>query len=369
MKENRKIGIIGGGQLAMMIAETAKKYNIDIECLDPNKNCSASKFSKIISGSFDDKELLNELFKNNQFVSYEFENINLDILNDINDKNNDKCIQGIFPLFLTNNRIREKFNLKNLNINTNRCSIIKKVSEIKYYLKLYNGPIFIKKSELGYDGKGQVLIKDLKDQRNIKIAKELILNFECVVEECIFFEYEISITGVFYGNDKFLFLPISKNFHQNSILYTSEVLIDKTLQKKAEKEFKKIANEINTKSIYTLEFFVLKNKELFLNEIAPRVHNSSHHGIENFNISQYDIFLSLFFNLNLPKLKILKNNILINVLGQHYENVKKELKKDSKVIFHDYYKKEFNNNRKMGHLIINKENKKLVYKYMDLCKN
>ncbi len=368
--QKNTLGLIGGGQLAMLIALIAKKYNILVECLEMNSNSSASKYSKILVGQYNDEKKIERLFKQNNFISYEFENINLLSLDKINKKYPNKCVQDIYPLFLTSNRIREKINLRNLGILTNKFSIIKSKEEIFYFLHLYKKNIIIKTAEFGYDGKGQIIIQNINDIENIKKAAQLISSTSCIVEEFVDFKQEISLTGVYYGNNNFKFLPLNENIHQKGILHKCKPLIDSKLQNSSEEIFKKLAIGINKKSIYTIEFFVTKNNELYVNEIAPRVHNSSHHGIDNYNFSQYDLFLSLFFKIKLPKLEIKSKKILINVLGQHYQKVKDELKfinNEQEVKFYDYYKNEPALNRKMGHLIIS-ENTKWIKKFEEWCK-
>ncbi len=366
---SKKIGLIGAGQLAMLTAMIAKKYNIEIMCLDPYDNPPAKKYCKIIKANYNDEKALKSLFINNNFISYEIENIDLNVLQKCIDEFPDKCIQDIYPLFLTNNRLREKLNLINNEIKTNKFSIIKNPNEVFYFLFLYK-KILIKTSTLGYDGKGQILIENKNIESKLKDVDLLLKKSECIVEEFVDFEYEISLTGVYYKNNKYYFLPLNKNIHLNGILHKTEILQNNKLQKQAETIFKKFSESINARSIYTIEFFVDKYENIYVNEIAPRVHNSSHHGIDNYNVSQYDLLLSLFYDLKLPKLKILNHNILINVLGQHYKQIKnKSLTFDNnKIKFYDYNKNEIRKNRKMGHLIISSSETKLIEKYEKWCK-
>ncbi len=363
-----KLGLIGGGQLAMLIASTANKYSIDVECLDPNPNCSAHKDSKnIIVAKFNNKESLVQLFKNNDFISYEFENIDLFILKNVNHENYNKCIQGHLPLFFTNNRLREKLNLINCRIKTNRFYLLNNYEDAVNYLEIFNQPTIAKTLMLGYDGKGQVQLDNKFDLTNLAILKDILSKQECILEQKIDFKFELSLTGVYTRSHQFHFLPLNYNVHQHGILHTAKPYKNFFLQKQAEFIFQKLAKGIGKPSIYTIEFFYTKKNKLLVNEVAPRVHNSSHHGIDNYNISQYDLFLSLFFDIPLPKFKILHNNVLVNVLGQHYNKVKESLHKYPSVRFYDYFKKEIKLNRKMGHLIIDPKQTNILDFFQRLC--
>ncbi len=343
-----KIGIIGGGQLALMLIQSASKFGIECICLDPNPNSPAFKFSseKIIS-SFSNKDALEYLASKVDIILFEFENINIDALNDI-DKN--KFITDYDILKISQNRIIEKTFAINNGFDTAKFFNINSEDDLKEAINNISYGGILKTAENGYDGKGQLLINNEND---IFKAKDL-LEFQCIYEEKVDFDFEMSIIAV-RSKEEIEFFPPFFNEHINGILHKTYLNEDlsSTIKEEALTKTKELMINNDIYGILCIEFFVKDNK-LYFNELAPRPHNSGHVSMDALNVSQFDQYIRAAINFKLIKPKIIRNMSMINILGQHY---KKALQISSTNDLDIYlYGKDSNlKNRKVGHINIDSE--------------
>lgn len=155
-------------------------------------------------------------------------------------------------------------------------------------------------------------------------------------------------------NGEVTVFPVSENIHHDEILHLSIVpaRISAELQKKAQQMAVKIADAINLRGILGVEMFVGHDGEIYINELAPRPHNSGHYSIEACNFSQFAVHNRAVCNWPLPKIKLLSPVVMVNVLGQHVAGVRDQIAKRPNWHFHDYGKAEVRHNRKMGHVTI-----------------
>lgn len=356
----KKVGIIGGGQLAMLMTLSLKYLDnkTHVIILDPNKKCSASFYAdEVIVGKYDDYEKLLELFSKSDVVSYEFENIPITSLEKINEQHN-KCLQTITPLMISQNRILEKNLFRNLDIKTAKFYVINNSSNLKIYLDITTYPCILKTTQLGYDGKGQVFIKNKNDFNAIDEAIKLANSSECILEEFIDYVKELSVIGV-YKNKKTTICSINENVHKNGILYSSKPFFDQEIVNKIKCYFRKITNKLPSSGILSIEFFLDEKNNLIANELAPRVHNSGHHTMMSMRYSQFDFISYILLNKPLPRQVYECDAIMFNVLGQHYCQIKKLMENyllNRNVDFVDYFKEDIKHNRKMAHInILNSE--------------
>ena len=338
----KTIGIIGGGQLGMMIAEAAKKLGYDSICLDPNPKCSASHVcKKVIVAKYDDVCALKELGEASDVLTYEFENVPSEQLNFIKDKFN--IPQGILPLFDSQNRIREKTNAKENGLNTPKFKAIYNMEDLLKGIEEIKLPCVYKTTTLGYDGHGQVVIKSMDDIEKVKP----FLSGEGILEEFIPYDFETSIILI-RSKDQVISFPMGINKHKNGILDLVVVNEKKEIFKKIEEASKEFINKVNYQGILTIEFFV-KGDEFYFNEMAPRPHNSGHYTIEGCNVSQYSELVKFLVGEKMEEPKLLSPTIMKNILGFDYENMKK-VKEDNNIYIHDYYKEDVREKRKMAHI-------------------
>lgn len=350
IKPQQTIGIIGGGQLGQMLAFSAKQSGMKVIILDPNPNCSAAQVSdEVIAADYDNFAALEQLADRADVVTYEFENVDLNALEELGDKI--YLPQGTELLKITKNRLREKTFLQNHGLKTTEFVAINAPEALQAAVAKLGMPCVLKTVEGGYDGKGQVVIKQASD---IAAAKQLAQKADCILEAWVDFACECSVMVARNGNHQVQTLPVSENIHENEILHESIVpaRIAPELQEKARQMAEKIAHCLDLCGILGVEFFVGKDKQLYVNELAPRPHNSGHYSIEACDFSQFDLHNRAICNLPLPDVRLLSPVVMVNVLGQHVAGVRDLMEQKPNWHFHDYGKDEAKIDRKMGHVTI-----------------
>ena len=339
------LGIIGGGQLGSMLSEAAKKIDIKTVVLSDDSDAPAKNFAnKFIYGKYDDIKIITEFVDSVDLVTYEFENIPFDILKEINKS------KSVLPKpeinNLIQNRLTEKDFLNNNNIRTTNYALIKNKDEIKYNENLLPG--LLKTTTLGYDGKGQFKLNSLSDiNEDIDFTKEYIL------EKFINLKKEISIVICRYGNQKYEIYEPIENVHEDQILKHSKIPaeISDAIKVKSKEWAKQIVEELDYIGTLCVEFFIDKNENLYVNEIAPRVHNSGHLTINSHNISQFENHIRAVCGLEKIETKKIYNAQMINLIGDDIVIHRNKTFKENE-FFYDYLKKQVKAKRKMGHLTI-----------------
>ena len=338
------LGIIGGGQLGSMLAVAANKLNIKTVVFCDDINAPAQNFSnEFIHGDYNDQNKIIEFASKVDVITYEFENIPYKTLNKINK------IKTVLPKPSVNriiqHRLAEKDFINNLNIRTTRYVSIKNKSEMNSVEDLLPG--LLKTVTMGYDGKGQQPVKDLIEVDNLDIdySKDYIL------EKLVKLKKEISIIITRFGHQKYEIYEPIENVHEDQILKHSKIpaLISDKILYQSKEWASLIAEELKYVGTLCVEFFIDRNENLYVNEVAPRVHNSGHLTINAFNISQFENHVRAVCNLEQIHLKKISNAKMINIIGNQitvYRN--KELNQNE--FFFDYLKKDIKKKRKMGHL-------------------
>ncbi len=341
-----KIGIIGGGQLGLMIIEEAHKLGAKTICLDPSADAPAFKISdECICASFDDYDALVKLCKESDVITYEFENVRSDYLIELENKFNIK--QGFKPLFDSQDRLREKTNANNHGLKTAKFFDINNIDDVNNAIKELGYPCLYKTRTLGYDGHGQVMIRTKED-----IDKVVpYLTGAGIIEEFISFDYEVSIVMVNDGKTVINF-PISRNIHKEGILDLSILPngMNKELEDRLISASKEFMKECGYLGILTIEFFI-KGDSFYFNEMAPRPHNSGHYTIEGCNTNQFRELCRFLLGMELEEPVLLSDTVMKNILGRDLVYVNNFSKYENAYI-HLYGKTEARPKRKMGHVTI-----------------
>ena len=339
------LGIIGGGQLGSMLAIAAKKLNIKTIVFSDDNDAPAQNFcNKFIFGNYDNKEKIIEFINLVNFVTFEFENIPYETLNEINK------LKPVLPKpsinRLIQHRLAEKDFINKLNIRTTRYVAIEKKSDIEALEDFLPG--ILKTTTLGYDGKGQHPIKSIEELNslNVDFSKGYIL------EKLVKLKKEISIIITRFNNRKYEIYEPIENIHQNQILKNSKIPadIDDKIFNQSKDWAMSIAEELKYVGTLCVEFFIDRNDNLYVNEIAPRVHNSGHLTINAYNVSQFENHVRAVCGLNQIPLKKISNAKMINLIGNEISHYRKIAKLNENEYFFDYLKKEVKEKRKMGHL-------------------
>ena len=343
MSPNKTIGILGGGQLAKMLATAAAElgFNINIYC--PDTDCPAAQVAnKIVFGKYDDNKNLVGFAKNVDVLTYEFENIDTKALEELDLRVNIR--PSIKALKISQDRLTEKRYLNSLGIKTTQFYKIDAVSDIEKLFINLKKPILIKTRRLGYDGKGQALIKTQDDITEHFLGKKL---FPSIAEEVISFDRELSVIIVRDKKGNIKTFEPGENVHESGILVTTTLPspTSEALKNAAITIARKIVADLDYIGVMGVEFF-LKDSELYVNEIAPRVHNSGHWTMDGSYSSQFQQHIRAIMDLPLLSTERHSDIIMYNLIGKVTSNlVKNELAK-----VYLYGKKDSRPGRKMGHI-------------------
>ena len=346
---NPTLGIIGGGQLGSLLGIAAKKINIKTIVLSDDIDSPAKNFSdEFIYGKYDDLKKINEFLKKVDLVTYEFENVPYVILNKINKSK--KVLPKPKINKLIQNRLTEKDFINKLNIRTTSYVLIKNNKELKSNLNLIPG--ILKTCTLGYDGKGQYNIDSVEYLNNLNLD----FNKEYILEKKVKLKKEISVIITRFGSHKYEIYEPIENMHEDQILKYSKIPADinKEIFNKSKEWATFIAEKLDYIGTLCVEFFIDQKNNLYVNEIAPRVHNSGHLTINTHNISQFENHIRAVCGLKKIETKKICNAKMINLIGNDINLYRDKKLKDNE-FFYDYLKKDIKEKRKMGHLtIINK---------------
>ena len=338
------LGIIGGGQLGSMLAIASHKLGIKTVIFCDDVDAPAQNFSnEFIYGKYDDQNKINEFIYKVDFITYEFENIPYETLNEINK------IKPVLPKPSINriiqHRLAEKDFINKLNIRTTRYTHIEKKTDLDTVEDLLPG--LLKTVTLGYDGKGQHLIKKLEDINTLDID----YSQGYILEKFVKLKKEISIIITRFEYQKYEIYEPIENIHEDQILKYSKIPaeIDNKILDQSKLWATQIAEELKYVGTLCVEFFIDRNYNLYVNEIASRVHNSGHLTINAYNISQFENHIRAVCQLEQIPIKKISNARMKNIIGDQI-TIYRDKKFQPNEYFFDYLKKEIKNKRKMGHI-------------------
>lgn len=342
------IGIIGGGQLGRMMAIAARYNGYKIVVLDPTPNCPTAQVSdEQIVAAYDDMDAIKELTEKSDVVTYEFENVDLEAARYIEAKG--KLPQGSYALQITQNREAEKTLMNEAGLPVAPFTIVHNGDECHKALNNVTFPSVIKTCTGGYDGKGQLKIESEADiEAAVQFADQ---GGTFIIEEWISFDQEISVVFTRGLDGTITFFPLAGNEHRDHILAVTYAPADvsEIVKEKALQAAKTLAEKINVVGTFAIEMFV-KGNDIYINEMAPRPHNSGHYTIESCNVSQFSQHIRAICGLPLPEVKQLQEALMINILGEHMPRALRAMKHLPNANVHLYGKAEAKEKRKMGHV-------------------
>lgn len=350
-KNQQTIGIVGGGQLARMMILAGTPLGLNFIILDPSPEACASKLCTQIVAEYDDISALNSLSQQVDIITFDFENVPSTALAQLVDC---KIYPPIAALATSQDRITEKNLFQTLNIPTPAFAAIESLEDLKAALVRVGYPAILKTRRLGYDGKGQIILRSADDCIPALLAlgeKNLIL------EQFIPFSDEVSIIAVRNKNAETVYYPLIKNTHLNGILKQSIAPFnDDALMNEAKAYANALLNKLDYIGTLAIEFFV-KEGQLIANEMAPRVHNSGHLTIEGASTSQFENHLRAILNWPLGQTTIEKPTAMINFIGELPD--KNAYLATPHCHYHNYGKSA-RQGRKVGHATIIADNLKLL---------
>ncbi len=291
------LGIIGSGQLGSMLCQAAKKLNVKTVVISDDEQGPAQKYAdQFIFAKYDDQQKIKQFTDKADVVTFEFENIPISILKQIEKEK--KVLPKPEINRIIQNRKLEKSFVNELGIETTKWSFIEKAEDVTKNSNLLPG--ILKTNTLGYDGQGQFVLKSLAD-----VKKDWCFTADYILEKKVNLKKEISVIITrFIDGETFIYEPI-ENLHKDQILKHSKIPanIDEKIYKQAQNNAKIIADKLDYVGSMCVEYFIDQDDNLLVNEIAPRVHNSGHLTINAFNISQFENHIRAVCGLKFEKPK------------------------------------------------------------------
>lgn len=332
-----------------MMALAAKAQGFRIAVLDPTEDCPCAQTADIaITAAYDDLEAIKQLAEVSDVITYEFENIDAECLKWLSE--NTYVPQGVKLLEITQNRVTEKAAIQEAGVEVAPYVVIESEEDIRNALAELGYPAVLKTARGGYDGKGQYVIKN---ETEIKEASLLLNAGTCVLEKWVPFEKEISVIVCRNSNGETAVFPVGENIHRDNILHETIVpaRIDEKAKDKAIKIAEQLAGSFQLVGTLAVEMFLTK-EGIYVNELAPRPHNSGHYSIEACETSQFEQHIRAVCNWPLGSTELLKPAVMVNILGEHQEKIINKIPELQNWKIHLYGKKEAKEKRKMGHVTI-----------------
>lgn len=374
MRETRKIlpgatiGILGGGQLGRMIALAGRNMGYRFVTLDPTKDspCGQVADGQIVA-PFDDIAAAEQLAEQCDVITYEFENVSSAVADKLSTYS--YVPQGSALLYTTQHRLREKRAIEAAGVQVAPYAAIRTLADLEEAVARYGVPCVLKTTTGGYDGKGQRVIRDngeiaaayaalAPEPYAQDAAVDGDVTAPLVLEQYIPFEREISVIAARSPRGEVKVFPVAENIHIDNILHMSIVpaRIPVEASQRAEQLATRIAEHLQVIGLIAVEMFMTASGELYVNELAPRPHNSGHYTMEACRTSQFEQHVRAVCNLPLGSTELVTPVVMVNVLGEHVAPLLQWLEtlegesSDPIVKIHLYGKKDAVTKRKMGHV-------------------
>ncbi len=358
MSHNQKIlGILGSGQLARMSAIAAKRLGFDVYIYCNATDVSPAELvaTKTFKGNFDDKDALLYFASLCDFVTLENEFISLEALEFLDEKKPNTLYPSSKTFKLIGDKISEKNHFKEMGIPVAPFVKVSTPKEVHEFAKEYSYPLVLKSAKGGYDGYGNLTLKNEIDV----YEKFHLLKGELLVEAFVPYDIECAIMVARNHDGDTVTYPIAHTIQENHICHF--VSVPAPIDEKCEEQIREYAlramKSLEAVGIFAFEFFITKNKDIYLNESAPRPHNSGHYSIEACESSQFDNHVKAVMNLPLgPSHMRAPHALMLNLLGTQEGKAKLEpmesFNKVKEGFLHLYGKSQSKPGRKMGHFTV-----------------
>ena len=354
------LGIIGGGQLGMMITEAAKKMPEHISkiiVIDPVENCPAAQVgAEQILADFKDKNAIISLADKSDIITYEIESGDSEVLKSV-EKNTEINPSPETLSIIQDKFLQKSFLLKN-NIPVPDFMEIKNIEEVQEGLKKFGYPALLKSRRDAYDGRGNFKINS---ENEIQKAYDYFKGQKLLLEKYVPFKMEVSVIASRNTKGQIKTYPLVENIHQENIL--RETIAPARVSEKITKNAENIANMtmdvLKGAGVFGIEMFVTQDDEIVINEIAPRVHNSGHHTLQSSKTSQFEQHLRAILGLDLGDTTLECPAVMYNILGsKSFEGKYIPIDLSEHNVFLKMYGKEISKpSRKLGHInLVAKDN-------------
>ncbi|MBV8973603.1 MAG: 5-(carboxyamino)imidazole ribonucleotide synthase [Sinobacteraceae bacterium] len=337
------VGILGGGQLGRMLALAGYPLGLDFLCLDPSADAPAGQVAPLLRGAFTDQRLLARLARECEVITFDWENVSVRGLAAIAQRHRVRICPPVAALATGQDRVAEKRLFERLHIPTTRWQAVESSRQLARALAGVGLPGVLKTRRMGYDGKGQAVIRTAQDAER---AWAQLGRVPLLYEEYVPFDCEVSIIGARSPRGETAVYPLCGNVHGAGMLrLTRAPYGPPAWQRRATLYLKRVLTHFRYSGILTIEFFVRRGR-LIANEMAPRVHNSGHWTIEGAITSQFENHLRAILGLPLGATDARGFSAMVNLIGELPP--RERLLALAGVHLHDYGKSA-RPGRKMGH--------------------
>ncbi|NWJ43190.1 5-(carboxyamino)imidazole ribonucleotide synthase [Marine Group I thaumarchaeote] len=365
----KRLGVIGGGQLGMMITEAAKNLSehiSEIIVLDPTENCPAAQAgAKQIVGDFKDELAILKLAERSDIITYEIESGNTDVLS--------KLKAEIEPSPSTLSIIQDKLSQKTF-LSENELPIsqfyeITNLDNLREKINELGLPVLLKSRRDAYDGRGNFKITSPDE---VEKAYQYFDGKSLMVEKFVNFKMEVSVIAARNTKGDIATYPLVENIHENNILKMTiaPARVSDNVIKDAGKIAKKTMEVLKGAGVFGIEMFIDQDDKILINEIAPRVHNSGHHTLQSCKTSQFEQHLRAILGLELGSTDLVHKTVMYNILGPDgFEGKYKPVQLEKDGVYLKMYGKDVSKpQRKLGHFnVVDQSNSKDVSELLEMA--
>ena len=346
----KRLGIIGGGQLGMMITEAAQNLNDEISeitVLDPTENCPAAQAgAKQIIGDFKDKDAIVKLAEQSDIITYEIESGNTDVLS--------KLKAEIEPspstLSIIQDKLSQKKFLSKNGLPVSQFYEIVSIDDLHEKINELGLPVLLKARRDAYDGRGNFKITSPDE---VEKAYRHFDGKSLMVEKFVNFKMEVSVIAIRNTKGEIATYPMVENIHEDNILKITiaPARVSNDVIRNAGEIAKKTMQVLNGAGVFGIEMFIDQNNKILINEIAPRVHNSGHHTLQSCKTSQFEQHLRAILGLDLGSTDLVHKTVMYNILGPDgFEGKYKPVQLEKDGVYLKMYGKDVSKpQRKLGH--------------------
>ena len=345
------LGLLGGGQLGRMFTQRARDMGYEVIVLEPDPLSPAGAVAtRHLQASYDDLSALEELARHAAAVTTEFENVPATTLEFLS--HHTTCRPSAAAVAMAQDRITEKSFLRTSGLATADFDPVRSAGDLRQAWDRIGGPAVLKTSRLGYDGKGQVVVTSHEEAL---AAFERFGRVPCVLERRLDLEREVSVVLARGSTGAIASFPVGENVHVDGILHTTVVpaAISPDLATRARDTAIAVAHRLDYVGVLGVEMFVAEGGRIFVNELAPRPHNSGHYTMDACTVDQFEQKVRCLAGLPLGDPRLLSPVCMVNLLGDRWATGEPDWAAALAipgVRLHLYGKKEARPGRKMGHL-------------------
>ena len=365
----KRLGIIGGGQLGMMITEAAKNLSNEISeiiVLDPTENCPAAQAgAKQIVGDFKDEDAIVKLAEQSDIITYEIESGNTDVLS--------KVKAEIEPspstLGIIQDKLLQKTFLLENELPISQFYKITSLDDLRKKINKLGLPVLLKSRRDAYDGRGNYKISSLEE---IEKAYQYFDGKSLMVEKFVDFKMEVSVIAVRNTKGEIAVYPLVENIHEDNILKmtVAPARVSDDVINDAGEIAKKTMDVLKGAGVFGIEMFIDQNDRILINEIAPRVHNSGHHTLQSCKTSQFEQHLRAILGLELGSTDLVHKTVMCNILGPDgFEGKYKPVQLEKDGVYLKMYGKDVSKpQRKLGHFnVVDQSDSKDVSELLEMA--